>query len=116
MIEYSTSKNCLQTKVHVGLLLIKYFFQVEYSFVGQILKTIYTGFGGNNIAKFIDYQILPDKFNIFITNLTVIFTIKKDVPTCFDFALWPLMLKVAKHKHYLWHTPRRGRCFHLDYK
>ena len=52
--------------------------------------------GGNNIAKFIDYQILPDQLNIFIANLTVIFTIKKGVPTCFDFALWPLMLKVAK--------------------
>ena len=52
---------------------------MDYSIIDQILKTIYTGFGGNNIAKIIDNQILHDNLHLFITNLTVIFTIRKDV-------------------------------------
>ena len=43
-----------------GLLVSKQFFQVEYSVIGQMLKITCTDFGGNNRAKFIYYQILPD--------------------------------------------------------
>ena len=55
MIKYSTWKLCLLTKVHNGLLVNKHFFQVEYSIICQKQK-ICVDFGGNNIAKFIDYQ------------------------------------------------------------
>ena len=47
--------------LHTGLLVSKLFFQVDYSNIDQVIKKInYTGFGGNNIAKFIDFQILAD--------------------------------------------------------
>ena len=71
---------------------------MEYSIIVWILKTICgsDAIAGITIAKIIDYQILADQLNILITNLTVIFAIKKCVPTCLDVASFPLMLKVAK--------------------
>ena len=62
MIKYSIWKFCLLTKVHSRSLASKQFFQGEYSTITLIQKIYYTGFSGNNIAKFIDnmYQILAN--------------------------------------------------------
>ena len=39
-------------------LVSKHIFQVKYLIICQILKINYIKFGDNNVAKFIDYQIL----------------------------------------------------------
>ena len=60
MIEYSTWKNYLLTSSPLCTLVSKQIFKVEYQSLVKYLKRNYTDFSGNNIAKFIEYQILTD--------------------------------------------------------
>ena len=68
MIDYSTLKICSMEYWSVSNS-----FQWNIQLLAKYFTKIYSSFGGNNIDKFIDNQILPDKLNLFITNLTVIF-------------------------------------------
>ena len=92
-IQYSSWKNCLLTSSPVCTLVSN---QMCFKRNNQILK-IELGFGGNNIAKYIDYQILATCIlTLSAPNETIVDLTKN--PTCTSFCLIRVAHRTAKQK------------------